>query len=642
VSFDGVLVANRGEIARRIVRAARELGLRSAVVFTEADRHAAVVAEADVAIRLTTSYLDVDAVIDAARRAGVGAVHPGYGYLAENAAAAAAVEAAGLVWVGPSPEVIAQMGDKLAAKTLAAEVGVPMLPSTEDPARAGDLGLPLLVKAAGGGGGKGMRVVRDPLELDAALAAARREAQGAFGDERVFLERYVERSRHVEVQVLGDREGNLVHLGERECSVQRRHQKLIEESPSPALDDDLREALCQSALSLARAMGYYSVGTVEFLLDDLTREFFFLEVNTRLQVEHPVTEEVTGVDLVRAQLRVAQGHRLDLSGPPPRRGWAIEARLCAEDPAAGYLPATGTLAAFEPAPTPAVRLESGVVAGDVVGVDFDPLLAKLIVHAPTREEAARRLAAALEGLHLGGVATNRDLLAATLRHERFLAGDTTTDFLERVAPATTLVLDEGERAWALAAASLWLQGRHRRDDPVWGAAPSGWRNARLPDTRARWRLGEETVEVAYRAQRDGSFRVDGARAVIHAWGEREVDVELEGVRRRALVTWDGQTLYLQVARGTLALQSVARFAPPAPEAREGGLHAPMPGTVTAVRVAAGESVTKGQALVMLEAMKMEHVISAPHDGVVRELLVAAGQQVASGEDLLTLDAPAGS
>ncbi|HKH24243.1 MAG TPA: biotin carboxylase N-terminal domain-containing protein, partial [Acidimicrobiales bacterium] len=374
-----VLVANRGEIARRVFRTARAMGLRCVAVYAQADADAPFVTEADEAVRLPAGYLDGPSIIAAATATGAEAVHPGYGFLAENADFAAAVGAAGLTWVGPPAEVIAAMGDKLAAKRAAVAAGVPTLGSSDDPGGDRDVGYPLLVKAVGGGGGKGMRIVESPAELADAVAAAGREAASAFADGRVFLERYVARARHVEVQVLGDAHGGLVHLGERECSIQRRHQKIVEESPSPVVDPDLRAAMGDAALRLARALGYRSAGTVEFLVDDATREFFFLEVNTRLQVEHPVTEEVTGLDLVREQFRIAAGERLGYEQTDITfTGHAVEARLYAEDPANGFLPATGVLAAFTPTPEPAVRWDSGVETGSIVGLHFDPMLAKVI------------------------------------------------------------------------------------------------------------------------------------------------------------------------------------------------------------------------------------------------------------------------
>src|ERR671911_270651 len=433
-----VLVANRGEIARRVFRTARAMGLRCVAVYAQADADAPFVAEADEAVRLPAGYLDGPSIIAAATATGAEAIHPGYGFLAENAAFAAAVDATGLTWVGPPAEVIAAMGDKLAAKRAAIAAGVPTLGSSDDPADDRGVGYPLLVKGAAGGGGKGMRIV--------------------------------------------------------------------EESPSPVVDPGLRAAMGDAALRLARALGYRSAGTVEFLVDDATREFFFLEVNTRLQVEHPVTEEVTGLDLVREQLRVAAGEPLGYEQDAVAfAGHAIEARLYAEDPTAGFLPATGTLAAFAPAPEPSVRWESGVEAGSVVGVDFDPMLAKVVAHAPTRSEAAGRLALALERLHLGGVATNRDLLAGILRHPAYLAGDTTTDFLERTEPPATLALADDDLARAAALAALWLQGENRSRATVLASVPGGWRNGRLPDQRISLAHGDRTIDVCYRSRRDGSF-----------------------------------------------------------------------------------------------------------------------------------------
>ncbi len=478
------------------------------------DARAPFVRDADLAVPVA-SYLDVDAIIDAALSSGADAIHPGYGFLSENADFASAVVAAGLTWIGPPAEVIAAMGDKLEAKRLARAVGVATLPSSEDPGDARTVGFPLMVKAAAGGGGKGMRIVESEVQLDDALSSARREAMSGFHDDRVFLERYVAASRHVEIQILADRHGHVVHLGERECSIQRRHQKLVEESPSTAVDSELRAAMGAAALQIARSIGYESAGTVEFLLDDATREFYFLEVNTRLQVEHPVTEAVTGIDLVREQLRIAHGEELGYDqGDLQFRGHAIEVRLCAEDPETGFLPATGTLNAFETPREPAVRWESGVERGSVVTVDFDPLLAKVIAHAPTRLEAARTLALALESLHLGGVVTNRDFLAATLRHDRFLAGDTTTDFIERAEPARVLQLDEGEVAWLAAAGALWLQGTHRAEARVLEHIPSGWRNARLPPqhlVHPSLRTNDQ-IDVSYSSRRDGRLRRRSGRS----------------------------------------------------------------------------------------------------------------------------------
>jgi propionyl-CoA carboxylase alpha chain len=643
--LNGVLVANRGEIARRIFRTARSMGIRCVAVYTDTDAAAPFVTDADEAVRLAGGYLDGPEIVAAALATGADAIHPGYGFLAENATFAAAVTDAGLAWVGPPPEVIEAMGDKLAAKRAAVDAGVPTPPSSDDPAADGDVGYPLLVKAAAGGGGKGMRIVDRADDLAEAVAAARREAAGAFGDDRVFLERYVARARHVEIQILGDHHGGLVHLGERECSIQRRHQKIIEESPSSGVvDDELRSAMGDAALRLARALGYRSAGTVEFLVDDATHEFFFLEVNTRLQVEHPVTEEVTGIDLVREQLRIAAGEPLGYGQRAITfRGHAIEARLYAEDPGAGFLPATGTLAAFAPAPEPEVRWDSGVAAGSVVGLDFDPMLAKVVAHAPTRGEAAARLARALERLHLGGVTTNREFLAACLRHPSFLAGDTTTDFIDRVDPSATLDLSDDELARVATLGALWVQGDNRSGAPVLSAMPSGWHNARLPAQRVTLAHGDRSLTVRYEARRDGGFVLGGVEdpggsARVHRWTSTSIDAEVNGRRATAQVTPDGDRLYVQAPGGTVAFDLVPRFvAPGAGAATAGGLVAPMPGIVLDVRCAAGDVVDARQTLVVLEAMKMEHHVRAPADGVVAEVRVAKGQHVENGAVLLVLE-----
>lgn len=639
MSFSTVLIANRGEIARRIIRAARERGLITVAVYVEADADAPFVADADGSVLLETSYLDGDAIIAAAQRRGAEAIHPGYGFLSENADFASAVESAGLVWIGPPSHVIASMGDKLEAKKLALAAGVPVLASSDNLGSANPVGFPLMIKAAAGGGGKGMRVVVEASDLEDAVAAAQREAKTGFGDDRVYFERYIARSRHIEIQILGDRHGHLVHLGERECSIQRRHQKLVEESPSPALSDETRQAMGAAALELARAIGYESAGTVEFLVDDETGDFYFLEVNARLQVEHPVTEEVTGIDLVGEQFRLAQGDELGYAQDDILTdGHAIEVRLCAEDPTVGFLPAVGTLAAFEAAPLPQVRWESGVERGSVVTVSFDPLLAKVIAYAPSRVEAASALARALENLHVGGVKTNRDFLAATLRSEPFLAGETTTDFIERFEPPRSLEISEEELRFAAVAGVLWLQGLHRANTNVQPRVPSGWRNARLPSQHVSLRHDERSLDVRYQSQRDGRFALgENSYARVHHWSEEDIDLEVDGQRARTQVTHHGDHLYVQITRGTVDFLVVPRFDVRRSEATPGGLNAPMPGVILDIRVAAGQRVELGQTLVIMEAMKMEHVISAPHVGTVREVLVTAGQQVDSGTELLALD-----
>ena len=648
MSFTTLLVANRGEIARRVIRSAHDMGVRCVAVYVDADADSPFVWEADEAVRLESSYLDAAAILDAARATGAGAVHPGYGFLSENARFASDVIEAGLVWVGPSPDVIQQMGDKIAAKLLAEKAQLPSLPGSEDTRSADGVGYPLLVKAAAGGGGKGMRIVLSADALEESVASARREARSSFGDDRVFLERYVARARHIEIQILGDSHGNIVHLGERECSIQRRHQKILEESPSPRVDAELREAMGEAALRLARELGYQSAGTVEFLLDEDSGEFFFLEVNTRLQVEHPVTEMVTGIDLVREQLRIAAGEPLGREQSEITfSGFAIEARLYAEDPSHEFLPATGTIAAFAPAPTPEVRWDSGVVVGSVIGTDFDPLLAKVIAHAPTRREAAGRLALALARTHLAGVVTNRDFLVSTLRSPEFLAGDTTTDFIDRVKPARSLEPSDEERTRLAQVAALWVQGSNRANASVLGMTPSGWRNGRLFDQKLVLGHGETSITLRYRSLRDGRFRfaadADGANgagattARIHAWREDEIDVEIGGRRIRARVTRAGDQLIVNGPNGDLVFTERPRFKLPGVGEATGGFVAQMPGKVIELRVKVGDRVTAGDTVLILEAMKMEHPIRATEDGVVTEVRVSEGEQVESGTLLLVVE-----
>jgi propionyl-CoA carboxylase alpha chain len=648
VSLTTLLIANRGEIARRIIRSAHAMGIHCVAVYVDADAEAPFVGDADEAVRLPSSYLDGKSILEAARATGAQAIHPGYGFLSENVGFAKDVIAAGLAWVGPSPNAIAQMGDKLAAKELATKHDVPVLPGSADAvdtagasfaAAAKAIGYPLLVKAAAGGGGKGMRIVERAQDLGEAVAAAKREAASGFGDDRVFLERYVARSRHVEIQILGDAHGNIVHLGERECSIQRRHQKIIEESPSPRVNAAMREAMGEAALRLAHGLAYQSAGTVEFLVDDDTGEFFFLEVNTRLQVEHPVTEGVTGIDLVRAQLRIADGEPLDFSQDEiDFDGSAIEARLYAENPAGGFLPATGRLDAYHPADEPEVRWDTGVEEGSVIGTDFDPMLAKVIAWGPTRTEAAGRLALALERLHLGGIVTNRDFLVATLRTPEFLAGDTTTDFIDRVAPARSLELSEAELERAARVGALWIQGANRADAPVLRSAPSGWRNSRMPFEWVGLSRGERELEVRYRSRRDGSFEFsDGAAARVFRWSPEAIDIEVDGRRQFAWITRTASRLIVQTPRGDVEFALRSRFTIPGSDAPSGGVIAPMPGKVIEVRVAVGDRVSAGQTLILLEAMKMEHPMRATQDGTVAEIHVATGEQVENETLLLVIE-----
>ena len=650
-----LLVANRGEIARRIFRTARTLGMRTVAVYSDGDVDAPFVREADRAVSLggrsaQETYLDVDKLLDAGRRTGALAIHPGYGFLSENADFARAVLSAGFVWVGPPPDAIAAMGDKLAAKRLMTDAGVPTLPAAElapgddAAAAAAKVGFPLLVKATAGGGGKGMRVVANPAGLGDAVESARREAGAAFGDDTIFLERWLSSARHVEIQVLGDQHGNLVHCFERECSIQRRHQKIIEEAPSSAVTPELRERMGAAALSAAKAIGYASAGTVEFLLERDSENFWFLEVNTRLQVEHPVTEAITGLDLVREQLRIAAGELLGFAQSDlVIDGHAIEARLYAEDPSSGFLPQAGRLLCFEPPASPEARVDSGVESGSVVGIEFDPMLAKVITHAPTRAEAALRLARVLETSRIQGLTTNRDFLVTSLRHEAFLAGDTTTDFIERIDPPRLRVPDLAELRRAAIAAALAEQCENRARARVLAHMPSGWRNTPMPpETRTYQDAAQNELEVQYRAERDGSFQVscgeDSQRARVRGYSGDAIEIEIDGVTGRYDILRDGARQLLHGPEGAVELTRMPRFPEAADEADGGGLIAPMPGKILSVHVAVGDTVTAGQLLLVLEAMKMEHHITAPQPGAVSELRVAEGDQVDGGALLAVIGA----
>jgi len=640
-----LLVANRGEIAVRVFRTAREMGIATVAVYSEPDASAAFVRAADLAVPIggrtpAESYLNTAAIIEAAAEAGADAVHPGYGFLSEDVQFAEAVIEAGMTWVGPPPFAIRAMGSKLEAKQLMANAGVPTLPWTKNVADAHTIGFPLLVKASFGGGGRGMRVVRSAAELDEAAAAASREAGAAFGDPEIFFERYVEAPRHVEIQIFADMHGNVVSLFERECSIQRRHQKIVEESPSPAVTDDLRERMGEAAVAAARAVDYVGAGTVEFVLDE-AREFSFLEMNTRLQVEHPVTELVTGLDLVRLQLLVAQGARLPAEALAPRvDGHAIEVRLYAEDAEAGFLPSTGTLRAFDL--DPSVRVDSGFGAGDTVSPYYDSMLAKVVAHAPTRSEAAAVLAQALRRSRVHGVTTNRDLLVQILEEDEFLGGGTDTAYLDRHDPTKLgrpLLDDEDSRQHA-AAAALALQALRRDGASVWRGLPSGWRNnPSQPQRVTLARRGSDTV-VDYAFDRAAlSLSVDGAplHVTLHSASANRIDATVEGVRRVFTVAISGDYVDVDSDLGSSEHVVHPRLPEPAEHLAAGSLTAPMPGAVVRVLVSVGDAVVVGQPLVVLEAMKMEHTVAAPAAGMVATVSVTAGQQVDAGTVLVVVD-----
>jgi len=639
MTFHKLLIANRGEIACRIIKTAHEMGISCVAVYTEADSNSPFVRMADQAVKLSDSYLNGGEIINAAKQTGAEAIHPGYGFLSENAKFARAVQKEGLIWVGPSSRVITSMGDKLKAKDIAEKAGVPTLPMTTDPKKANTIGYPILIKAAAGGGGKGMRIVEDKKDLKEAIAGAQREAKTGFGDDRVFIERYVASSRHIEIQILGDSHGNVVHLGERECSIQRRHQKIIEESPSPRVDSEMRATMGEAAIKLAKKLKYESAGTVEFLVDDKTGEFWFLEVNTRLQVEHPVTEEVTGKDLVYEQLRIARGEELGYSQDDITwEGSSIEARLYAEDPSNDFLPATGTLIAYESDGNIDARWDTGIEQGSVVGTDFDPMLAKVITKAKTRTDAANKLALALESLHIGGVTTNRDFLVASLRTKDFLKGKTTSDFIEKTNPQRAVILKGTSLENASSAAALWIQGQNRENANILKEIPTGWRNSRLPRQKISFNYLDEDVDVTYQSNRDGSFRVnDGTTARIIEWTPLGIDIEVNNSRFFSKVTRDNDNIVVHGPWGDALFKILPRFTLPGSEQQAGGLVAPMPGKVIDLKVKVGSKVKKGDTLVILEAMKMEHQVKASEDGKVTKVLIKKDDQLENGALLMVVD-----
>ncbi len=614
-----VLVANRGEIACRIFRTCSELGIRTVAVHSDPDASALHARVADTAVRLpgatpAETYLRGDLIVKAALAAGADAVHPGYGFLSENADFARAVLDAGLAWIGPPPEAIEAMASKTRAKEL---MGLaPLREVTE-------ADLPVLVKAAAGGGGRGMRVVRRLEDLDAALEGARAEAASAFGDGEVFIEHYVEDGRHVEVQILADTHGTVWALGTRDCSLQRRHQKVVEEAPAPGLSERLTEDLYALAVRAARAVAYVGAGTVEFLVAG--DKPHFLEMNTRLQVEHPVTEAVYGIDLVAEQIRIAEGGAL-ANDPPRARGHAVEARLYAEDPANAWAPQTGTLRRLSVPDT--VRLDTGYTDGDDIGVHYDPMLAKAVAHAPTRAEAIRRLAGALERTRIHGPTTNRDLLVRSLRHEEFTSARMDTGFYDR--HLTALTEPANDPYAPLAAALADAHGRSRF---------GGWRNVPSQPQTKRYAMAGEEYEVRYRHTREGLAADDdgGGVRIVHA-DACLVVLEVDGVRRKFEVTRYGDEVYVNTTR----LTALPRFPDPAAQLAPGSLVAPMPGTV--VRIAEGlkpgSAVRAGEPLLWLEAMKMEHKITAPATGTLSALHAVPGSQVEMGALLAVVEAVA--
>ena len=638
MKINSILIANRGEIACRIIRTANEMGIKTIAVYEEADSNATFVSMSDVAVKLKNGYLDADEIVDAAKKTGADAIHPGYGFLSENSIFARKVIRNNIIWIGPTPHVIKVMGDKIKAKELAIKAKVPTLEKAESIKDSKQLGFPLLIKAAAGGGGKGMRIVNNKNELKDAVAAAKREAKTGFDDERVFIEKYIKKSRHIEIQILGDQHGNVIHLGERECSIQRRHQKIIEESPSPKLDDELREQIGNAAVKLAKKIKYQSAGTVEFILDENTNEFWFLEVNTRLQVEHPVTEEVTGVDLVRAQINIAKNEYLELKQKDVEfNGHALEVRLYAENPNNDFLPETGKIVCYEPYKNKSIRWDSGVQKGYEVGTNFDPMLSKVISWAPNRTDACLQLATALEKSCIGGVKTNKDFLVECIRHPEFLAGNTTSDFIEIQSPNRKKVLNDHDKNNLMIAGALWISQTNIKNKNKLRFIKHSWTNGRLPHQNISFQFENEVHQIKYSYINKESVSILEKNVEIISFDNEMLECVIDGIRSQYQIYRDEDRLFVFDSFNDIQLKVLPRFVDPSTSSIEGGLLAPMPGKISEVLIKKDQKVKAGQSLMIIEAMKMEQTIKSPNAGKISKIMVKKGQQVENGESLLVID-----
>ena len=638
MKINSILIANRGEIACRIIRTANEMGIKTIAIYEDADSNATFVSMSDVAVKLKNGYLDADEIVDAAKKTGADAIHPGYGFLSENSIFARKVIRNNIIWIGPTPHVIKVMGDKIKAKELAIKAKVPTLEKAESIKDSKQLGFPLLIKAAAGGGGKGMRIVNNKNELKDAVAAAKREAKAGFDDERVFIEKYIKKSRHIEIQILGDQHGNVIHLGERECSIQRRHQKIIEESPSPKLDDELREQIGNAAVKLAKKIKYQSAGTVEFILDENTNEFWFLEVNTRLQVEHPVTEEVTGVDLVRAQINIAKNEYLELKQKDVEfNGHALEVRLYAENPNNDFLPETGKIVCYEPYKNKSIRWDSGVQKGYEVGTNFDPMLSKVISWAPNRTDACLQLATALEKSCIGGVKTNKDFLVECIRHPEFLAGNTTSDFIEIQSPNRKKVLNDHDKNNLMIAGALWISQTNIKNKNKLRFIKHSWTNGRLPHQNISFQFENEIHQIKYSYINKESISILEKNVEIISFDNEILECVIDGIRSQYQIYRDEDRLFVFDSFNDIQLKVLPRFVDPSTSSIEGGLLAPMPGKISEVLIKKDQKVKAGQSLMIIEAMKMEQTIKSPNAGKISKIMVKKGQQVENGESLLVID-----
>lgn len=649
-----VLIANRGEIALRIARTCRALGISSVAVYSDADLHSPHTRYADEAICIgpppgNQSYLVIDKIIKAAERVGVDAIHPGYGFLSENADFAEACAEAGLIFIGPAPQAIRQMGLKSAAREIASKASVPVVPgyhsddqsvkTLSDAAR--DIGFPVLIKASAGGGGKGMRVVTETGEIEAAIESARREAEKSFGDGSLLLEKYIERARHIEFQIFGDNHGNIVHLFERDCSIQRRHQKIIEESPSPVVSLELRERMGEAAIAIGRAIGYTNAGTVEFILSP-EGEFYFIEVNTRLQVEHPVTEMITGLDLVRLQIEIAEGRPLPFKQEEIKRsGHAIEARLYAEDPDNDFLPAVGRICGWNsPASVESLRVDSGIENGSEVGIYYDPMLAKLIAHGEDRASALRKLAYGLRSLQVQGVQTNRDFLIRLIEHEEFLKGISHTGFIGEHLSELTCQVDAKRDALAAVFVALYLQSGWHAANTLLPHIPPAYRNNPYRSPSIRLQVGAHEFEVAYSHVEDNSYEVSCGdwqfQARVLSFEPGAIRLSLDDIQRLYKIASNGDQFFVHSVDGSRIVSKLPRYPERQTTADNETANAQMPGQILKILVSEGDKVSAGDSLIILEAMKMEQTIKATTDGLVEAILVKVGDTVAPGAALIQI------
>ena len=647
-TINTILIANRGEIASRIIRTCKKMGIRSVAIYSDADRGAPYTREADQAVHiggndLGTSYLDQDKIITTAQKVGADAIHPGFGFLSENAGFAQKVQDAGLIFIGPRPEAIEAMGSKSKAKDIMREHDVPVIPGYQGEdqsverlsAEALKMGFPVLLKAAAGGGGKGMRIVEAEKELTASIEGAKREGQSSFGNDELIIEKYFPSSRHIEFQIFGDQHGNAIHVLERECSIQRRYQKIIEESPSPALTDELRNEMGEAAVRAAKSLSYDNAGTVEFILSD-KNEFFFLEVNTRLQVEHPVTEEVTGLDLVQMQVEVAEGRPLSVEQEEIKgNGYAIECRLYAEDAANDFMPATGKILKWSTPEIDGLRIETGVESGSVISTHYDPMIAKLITHGKDRAEAQRKMSAALSNLNCLGLTTNQDFLKAILANDDFQAGKYDTHFLQKQFSYTNEQSQEAVEISAIAASAFDKAGRESKRTLL-QKMPSGWRNNFYQPQQETFLNGEEEVLVKYNASQYSIGENEFEVHVQEVSGD-EILLELNGIQERFTVVRNENDCFIQhVQNGTVNLTRKERFPIKEAEKVKGGYISPMPGKVIKLLVEPGQEVKSGDGLLVLLSMKMENTICADEDGTVEEIYVNAEEDLEAGKLLLKM------